>query len=265
MLSAFADAQLARTRRDRRLVGACLVLLVALAWLYLAILAEATAAMESPLHSSSAMWLMPMGEWGVREFALGLAMWMVMMVGMMVPSAAPMLFAYLNVSRSRPAGLSPIAATAAFLLGYLLVWGGFSVVATTAQWALHTTELLGPTMRSSSAMLNALLLIAAGVYQFLPIKNVCLSKCRLPLGFLLTEWRDGWTGAVRMGLRHGAFCVGCCWLLMALLFVGGVMNLAWIALLTLLVAAEKLLPWGRIVASATGIACLAWGVATALV
>jgi predicted metal-binding membrane protein len=259
MLSAFVDAQLARTRRDRRLVGACLVLLVALAWLYLAILAEATAAMESPLHSSSAMWLMPMGEWGAREFALGLAMWMVMMVGMMVPSAAPMLFAYLNVSRSRPAGLSPIAATAAFLLGYLLVWGGFSVVATTAQWALHTTELLGPTMRSSSAMLNALLLIAAGVYQFLPIKNVCLSKCRLPLGFLLTEWRDGWTGAVRMGLRHGAFCVGCCWLLMALLFVAGVMNLLWIALLSAAVLVEKALPFGHQAARVVGVLTIAAG------
>src|SRR4030095_10969884 len=95
--------------------------------------------------------------------------------------------------------------------------GGYSVLATAAEWALHATDLLVPTMRSSSVVLNALLLIAAGIYQFLPIKNVCLSKCRLPLGFLLTEWRDGWTGAVTMGLRHGAFCVGCCWLLMALL------------------------------------------------
>jgi predicted metal-binding membrane protein len=183
-----------------------------------------------------------------------------MMIGMMVPSAAPMLFAYLNVSRSRPASLSPVAATAAFLLGYLLVWGGFSVVATTAQWALHATELLGPTMRSSSASLNALLLIAAGVYQFLPIKNVCLSKCRLPLGFLLTEWRDGWTGAVRMGLRHGAFCVGCCWLLMALLFVAGVMNLLWIALLSAAVLVEKALPFGRQAARAVGVLMIAAGV-----
>jgi len=182
-----------------------------------------------------------------------------MMVGMMVPSAAPMLFAFLNVSRSRPAGLSPIAATAAFLLGYLLVWGGYSVLATAAQWALHATDLLVPTMRSSSVVLNALLLIAAGVYQFLPIKNVCLSKCRLPLGFLLTEWRDGWTGAVTMGLRHGAFCVGCCWLLMALLFVAGVMNLLWIALLSVAVLVEKAVPFGRQAARVIGALMIAAG------
>ena len=174
--------------RDRLVVLAALAAVVALAWAYLAYIVLAQPAMDM---DAIAMAAMPPPVWDIRYFAATLAMWMVMMIGMMVPSAAPMLFAYLNVSRSRPEGLSPIAATAAFLLGYLLVWGGFSVIATIAQWALHATELLGPTMRSSSAVLNALLLIAAGVYQFLPIKNVCLSKCRLSLGFLLTEWRNG--------------------------------------------------------------------------
>jgi len=258
-MNPFTDEQVTSARRDRWLLGSCLVVLVVLAWLYLAILAEATAAMDGGPHSSRAMWLMPMGDWGASEFALGLAMWAVMMVGMMVPSAAPMLFAFLNVSRSRPGGPAPIAATAAFLLGYVAVWGGFSILATAAQWALHSAGLLVPTMRSSSVALNALLLIAAGVYQFLPVKNVCLSRCRLPFGFLLTEWRDGWTGALTMGLRHGGFCVGCCWLLMALLFVAGVMNLLWIALLSAAVLVEKTFRLGGQAARAMGASMIAAG------
>jgi predicted metal-binding membrane protein len=246
-------------RGDRWIVGASLALLILLSWLYLGVMADTVKAMTGEGGSAAYMWLMPMGQWGVTEFVLGFAMWVVMMVGMMLPSAAPMLFAFQRVSRSRPEGASAIGPVGAFLLGYLLVWGMFSFLATVAQWILHATEVLTPAMVSSSNSFNAALLIAAGIYQFVPLKHTCLSKCRVPLGFLLTEWRDGLRGALIMGFRHGAFCVGCCWLLMALLFVGGVMNLLWIALLTVVVLVEKVLPFGRQAASVAGVLMIVGG------
>lgn len=240
-------------RNDRWIIGASLVVLTLLSWLYLAIAADAMKAMTGESGSSADMWLMPMGRWGATEFALGFAMWAIMIIGMMVPSASPVLFAFLRKSRSHPKSASPIGLVGAFLLGYLLVWGLFSLLATATQWLLHTTAVLTPSMVSSNRVFSATLLIAAGAYQFSPLKHICLSKCRVPLGFLLTEWRDGMRGALIMGFRHGGFCVGCCWLLMALMFVAGVMNLLWIALLTGLILVEKVLPFGRQAAGATGV------------
>ncbi len=244
--------------RDRWIMGGCLVLLVLLSWLYLAAMADAMDAMDTG-RESHWMWLMPMGTWGASEFLLGFAMWAVMMVGMMLPSAAPMLFAFLSISRTRPKQSGLLGPAGAFLLGYLVVWGGFSALATAAQWLLHAVALLTPTMQSSSVVLNAALLVAAGIYQFLPIKYACLAKCRLPLGFLMTEWRSGTRGAFIMGLRHGAYCLGCCWLLMTLLFVTGVMSLFWIAVLTPLVLVEKVFPFGRAAARLAGVAMVASG------
>jgi len=203
--------------------------------------------------------LMPMGRWGAIELALCFAMWFVMMVAMMVPSAAPMLFAFHSLSRSRLGRERTGRRFAAFLLGYFFVWSAFSLLATGAQWGLHEAAIVTDLMTSASSTLDAVLLLGAGLYQFAPMKHVCLSRCRTPLGFLLTEWRDGTRGALVMGLRHGAFCVGCCWALMALLFVGGVMNLLWIAALGAAVLVEKVLPFGVMSARIAGLGMLAGG------
>ncbi len=259
------DANLSRAGRDRLIAYACVALLLSLSWFYLAVMADAMDAMDAmdgAQHSSRWMWLMPMGAWGATEFALGFTMWAVMMVGMMLPSATPMLFAFLRVSRARPEPPSHVALAGAFMLGYLVVWTGYSLLATAVQWALHAATLLTPSMRSSSDALSSALLIVAGIYQFTPFKYACLARCRLPFAFLLAEWRDGVRGAMIMGLRHGSYCVGCCWLLMTLLFSVGVMNLLWIALLAALVLVEKAFPLGHRVARAAGVVMTVAGVWT---
>jgi predicted metal-binding membrane protein len=187
---------------------------------------------------------------------------------MMTPSAAPTVLLYGWIYRhaqaqGREQGLAP---TWAFAAGYLLVWLGFALAAVGLHWGLERTGLLSPAMMGSqSKWLSAAVLIAAGLYQLSPLQGACLNHCRSPAHFLSRHWRPGAAGAVRLGALHGAHCVGCCWMLMALLFVGGVMNLAWIAALTLLVTAQKLLPGGRWVGRAAGVAMLAWGAATLLV
>jgi predicted metal-binding membrane protein len=181
-------------------------------------------------------------------------MWWVMMVAMMVPAAAPVILLYGRVHRhwSGPESAPP---TAAFLTGYLACWGGFALIAAGLQ-----TLLVSPmTMAFASRDAAAGLLIAAGLYQLTPVKDACLSRCRSPAAFLSRHYRPGQPGAFRLGMLHGAYCLGCCWLLMALLFVGGVMNLIWVAGLTFLVAAEKLLPGGRLLARLAGVAMIAWG------
>jgi len=250
-------ALVALMRGERLVVAAVLVALTILSWLYLALVADAMSAMRAG-ESSAYMWLMPMGRWGPTEFVLCFAMWSLMMIAMMVPSAAPMLFAFHALDRSRPAGAAA-RRLSAFLLGYLLVWSTFSVVAAAVQWWLHEAAVVTDMMISSSRLFDGVVLLCAGLYQFMPAKSRCLSKCRTPMGFLLTEWREGIWGALIMGVRHGAFCVGCCWALMALLFVGGVMNLVWIALLAGAVLSEKVVPFGAIVAKATGLAMCSSG------
>jgi predicted metal-binding membrane protein len=182
-------------------------------------------------------------------------MWAVMMAAMMLPSALPMILTFVSVS----ARSGQRTRAHAFVAAYLLVWFAFSVAATATQWALQAVGWVDPMIVSTSALLTALLLLIAGVYQFSPLKNVCLSHCRTPMGFLLGEWRAGAKGAFAMGVRHGLFCVGCCWALMALLFVGGVMNLAWIAALSVTVAVEKLAPQGERLARPLGLALIAAG------
>jgi predicted metal-binding membrane protein len=186
-------------------------------------------------------------------------MWAVMMVAMMTPSAAPVVFVFSRVSRSRGGSEASPAGPMVFLLGYLALWIGFSALAAVAQAALGRAQLLTSMGVSTSPALSAGLLIAAGAYQFSPWKYVCLSKCRAPLGFLLTEWRDGWSGAFLMGLRHGLYCTGCCWLVMTILFVAGVMNPAWIAVLTVIVLAERVFPYGRWVSNLVGVAAVCGG------
>ena len=188
------------------------------------------------------------------------AMWWAMMAGMMLPSALPMTLTFATVNRRRRERGTPYVPTAAFVAGYLAAWGAFSIAATAAQWALERAALMEPIMGLSSPLLGGLLLVAAGVYQVTPLKHACLRRCRSPLSFVLGYWREGTAGALRMGAQHGAFCVGCCALLMALLFVGGVMNLLWAAAIAAFVLLEKLLPAGEALARAAGVLASGFGV-----
>jgi predicted metal-binding membrane protein len=198
-------------------------------------------------------------EWDAGRFGLVAAMWWVMMIAMMLPSAAPLILLYARVHRHT--GDAP--PTAPFLAGYLTVWLAFALIAAALHALLEQQGLVSSmTMAAVAPWLSAGFLAAAGIYQLTALKDACLTSCRTPTEFLTRHYRPGAKGAWRMGLLHGAYCVGCCWLLMALLFVGGVMNLAWIAALTLLVAAEKLLPGGHWIARLSGVLFILWGAAT---
>lgn len=257
-------------RRHRAVMIIALALLTALAWVWT--ISGAGMGMD-PLVSfaphkaaDNAMPGMAMGgamaaahPWTIARFGLTLSMWWVMMVAMMLPSAAPTILLYARAAGGGQTSLRP--ATESFLFGYLLIWGAFSAGATLLQMLLEQSGLLAQMqMASQSSMFSAGLLIAAGAYQLSPFKEACLRHCRSPAHFLSRHYAPGPAGALKMGMIHGSYCVGCCWLLMALLFVGGVMNLIWIAALTLLVAGEKLLPFGRAFAIAAGVGCLIGGV-----
>ncbi len=194
-------------------------------------------------------------QWSAANLLAVVAMWAVMMAAMMLPSALPMLQAFMALGRS--AGQR--ARSHQFVCAYLLVWSFFSVAAAAAQWLLQALGWIGPMAVSRSATLSGALLLVAGAYQFSPLKRVCLARCRTPMGFLIGEWRGGRFGGFVMGWRHGLFCLGCCWALMALLFVGGVMNLAWIAALSITVAVEKLAPGGERMATGLGLILLGAG------
>jgi len=238
----------AALKRDRAIVLAAIAGLSALAWAYLLALS-----LWMPHETMAMAMAMPhMHAWGVAEVVLTWVMWAVMMVAMMTPSAAPMILTFAAINRRRQSQQGPLVPTAVFVLGYLLVWGGFSIVATLAQWGLHTAALLSPMVVVTSPVVGGLLLIAAGIFQWTPLKASCLTQCRSPLGFLMTEWREGTWGALVMGLRHGTYCVGCCWVLMALLFVAGVMNLLWVAVIAVLILVEKVLPRGELVGRMAG-------------
>lgn len=275
-------------RRDRAITAAGLAVLCALAWVYVATGAglghsawDMTALslfphkVAAPMAGMAGMDMsgmdMPMpipADWTVGRWALTVAMWQTMMVAMMAPSATPTVLLYARVHRHAQGqgSVEGLAPTPAFLAGYLLVWLAFSVAAAALQWALERAGLVSAsTLGSQSRWLSAAILVGAGLYQLSPLHKVCLNHCRSPATFLSRHWRPGATGAVRLGSQHGAYCVGCCWLLMALLFVGGVMNLAWIGALTLLVMAEKVFPGGRWVGAAGALVLLAWGAVTLVV
>ncbi len=242
-------------RRDRIVVLSGLALIVVLSWAYVSSLASDMRDMDMATEIA-----MPqMQAWGVTGFALMVVMWAVMMVAMMTPSAAPMILMFAGINRRRQKQQVPYVPTSVFLLGYLVVWSAFSVLATAVQWGLHTVSLLSPMMVSTSPILGGILLLVAGIYQWTPLKQACLSKCRSPLGFVLNEWRAGRWGAFLMGLKHGSYCTGCCWSLMALLFVAGVMNLLWVAAIAGFILLEKMTPAGHRMGQAAGVLLAAWG------
>jgi predicted metal-binding membrane protein len=240
MASSTPDLTSRLLHRERSILAAGLTLLMLLSWWYIL----RGGGMEP---SMSAMRPPPLG-------AL-VAMWWLMMLAMMLPSATPALLLYAQVRqiRSRDAD---IGATWLFLAGYLAVWLLFSLAAAVAQ-----RLLTGPSMALGNDVAKGAVLLAAGLYQLSPLKGACIGLCRSPAQFISRHWRPGWEGAVRLGLRHGLYCLGCCWMLMVLLFVGGVMNLLWIVGLTLIVTIEKLAPGGPLIGKAAGVALIAWGLA----
>jgi len=201
-----------------------------------------------------------LSSWPVATLLPLFLMWAVMMIAMMLPSALPMILTFAAVTRNRQRLGRSCVSMSIFVLGYLAIWCVFSALAAWGQWWLHRHALLSESMTSTSVWLGGTLLLGAGVFQFSPLKNTCLTHCRGPLEFIMTRWREGSGGAFRMGLEHGAFCTGCCWALMALLFVAGVMNVIWIAALTLLVCLEKMLPARARISIATGVLLAAWGI-----
>jgi predicted metal-binding membrane protein len=210
------------------------------------------------LRRGQTMCVPPDAPWQWPDLATGILMWAVMMVAMMLPSAAPMTLLFARLDRRRRAGGNAGVPTALFVTGYVLVWTGWSVLAAAGAWALQSTLLLSPHLTLDAPSLAGGVLVAAGVYQTTPLKTACLAGCQSPMGFLLTRWREGRAGALVMGLRHGAICVGCCWALMGLLFVVGVMNLAWVAALTGYVLLEKSVA-GALPSRLVGLGLVGWG------
>ena len=227
-------------RRDFLAITSSLSGITVLSWVYLLIMARDMAKPES-----LCMTAMRLHHWDAGYFWMMFTMWAIMMVGMMVPSAVPMILIYAAVARKAQSQGTPIASAGAFTAGYIFMWTVFSLCATVAQSQLDKAALLSPMMVANSPRLGAGLLMAAGIYQWLPLKDNCLTHCRSPFHFISSHWRPGNTGAFRMGIAHGAFCIGCCWVLMLLLFVGGVMNVLWIAAITIFALLEKVLPLGN--------------------
>ena len=239
-------------RRDRAVTLTALLAASLSAWAYIL----SGLGMEMHAAPASAMGMPMAPGWTVPHFALMLAMWAAMMMAMMLPSAAPMILLFATIERRRRT-TAPFAATALFLAAYVVVWMGFSVTATLLQWQLDRLALLSPAIAGTNALLAAAVSIAVGVYQFTPLKRTCLRHCRSPLEFITHDWNRGPFG---IGLRHGIFCLGCCWMLMLLLFVGGVMNLVRVAAVAVFILAEKTLRRGEWLSYGAGAAMIGWGV-----
>lgn len=246
-------------RRDRMILIVGIVCLTAISWAYM--IYEARAMQVTGVCRCLGMKMSgpDTSAWSVSTLLPLFLMWAEMMVAMMLPTVAPMALTFALVNRKRREREQPYAPAAIFLGGYLAIWTAFSAVLALGQWALHGAALLSPMMASTSAWFAGGLLVSAGIFQFTPWKHSCLTHCRSPLNFLLSEWREGRSGAFVMGVKHGAYCTGCCWVLMALLFVLGVMNVLWIAAITALVLIEKALPRGAFIGHLAGGALVAWG------
>lgn len=232
---------------------AALGIVATMAWVYTLSGAAVTAPMGAVAMQHMA--------WSPAHALLMFAMWWIMMIAMMLPAAAPVALLFAAINRRKRDAAGAFVPTAVFLAGYLAMWGAFSLVATAAQWALDVSGLMSASMATDSERLGGAILMAAGIYQFSPAKTGCLRHCQSPVAFLSRHWHKGAAGALRMGMQHGAYCVGCCWFLMALLFFSGVMNVYWIAGLTLYVAMEKTVRLGHWLRATSGAALGAWGAA----
>jgi predicted metal-binding membrane protein len=242
-------------QRDRAIVLAALVMLAGLAWAYVLWLARDMAIPMGTMMAPAAR------TWSAADFGFTFAMWAVMMIGMMTPSAAPMILLYARVARQAQTQGRVFAATGWFAAGYLLAWTGFAALAALAQGVLLDGALITPMLASAARYFGGAVLIAAGIYQWTPLKDACLAQCRAPLDFIMRHggFKPAAHRALGLGIRHGLYCIGCCWALMALLFVGGVMNVLWIAGIAIFVLIEKVFPAGRIVGRIGGAALILAG------
>jgi predicted metal-binding membrane protein len=236
--------------RDHAAILLALIGLAAISWLYIYLQMSPMDEIAMPVAFS---------PWTAADFALNIAIWWVMMPGMMLPSAAPMILTFATVNRRKRTRGRPFVPTAVFTTGYLIAWGLFGIAATLADWGLEQTAVMSPMTQRLSPALGAAIIIVAGAYQLTPFKYVCLTNCRSPFEFVLNHWRDGAVGALRMGFEHGLYCLGCCWFLMALLFAAGTMSLLWMAAITAFVLAEKLFPAGHWIARVSGLAMMVSG------
>jgi predicted metal-binding membrane protein len=252
-------------KRDRSIVGWALAGFVILSWSYILLGgALGTPALQmsgfpTAPNVSDPMAAMQPVSWTAGYALLIFVMWWLMMLATMLPSAAPMVLLFAALTRKQDTSAAPYVGTGLFGSGYLLVWAGFSAVAVVLQWQLGRLAMLSPMMVTTSVTLGAILLIAAGIWQFTALKHACLRHCRAPAEFLTHHWRTGQAGAVLMGMQHGVYCLGCCWMLMLLLFYGGIMNLYWIAGLATVILFEKLAPFGTWIGSFVGLALIVWG------
>ncbi|WP_331374743.1 DUF2182 domain-containing protein [Sinorhizobium chiapasense] len=251
-------------KRDRIVFLAALSIVIVIAWTYVLAGAGMNVSGLETICATPGRAGIPMmmpAVWDMSHAALMFIMWWVMMIAMMLPSAAPAVLLFGAMSRRQKEKGNPFVPTSLFASAYLIAWAGFSIVAVGLQWGLEHSALLSPMLDSASATLDGTLLLLAGIYQLTPLKRACLRQCRSPLQFILTHWRGGTIGAFRMGIEQGASCVACCWFLMGLLFFGGVMNLYWMVGLTTFVLLEKVLPMGSRLGNLVGVALIVWGAA----
>jgi predicted metal-binding membrane protein len=247
-------------QRDRVIVIGCIFATVALAWSYLAVsVFEMSDKATMANAATSAMADVRAAPWSAADFLTALSMWAVMMIGMMLPTAIPMALMFVRVNRKRRRDDDAFVPTGVFVAGYVAIWSVFSLVMTFLQWGLEEFGMFSSMVGKINVLFGGLVLVAVGIYQWTPLKDACLRLCQTPLGFFMTRWREGTGGVFRMGLSHGAYCIGCCWALMLLMFVGGVMNLLWMALLTALVLTEKIAPPGSWLPRTFGTVLIGWG------
>ena len=225
-------------KRDRLIIIGGLFFIALLSWLYIIYLYKQMNYMDM----NALFFAMPMTpEWTYIDFILLFLMWLVMMIAMMTPSVSPLILVFATINRERKQQDHPFVNVALLMAGYFLVWAVFSLAATSLQWLLQEISLLSPDMKSTSKIFGGIILITSGIFQFTPLKQTCLAHCRTPLNFVLQHWKEGKQGALRMGIENGFYCLGCCWMLMVLLFVTGIMNLLWVSIIALFVLVEKIL------------------------
>lgn len=241
-------------QRDRLILLLGLIGVSAIAWFYTILMSVDTG------HAAHHAMLAQPRAWTTTDLAMTFGMWTVMMLAMMLPTAAPMVLTLAKISRGQSVSTNPVAPASGFLLGYAIVLTAFSLAAAVVQWGLHQASWTTMAGESTNRVFAGAVLLGAGAFQFSQFKEACLHRCRSPLWFLMTQWQPGSVGGIKMGISHGRFCIGCCWALMALMFVGGSMNLLWTAGLAVLMLAEKALPAGRTVGRIAGIGLIVWGV-----
>ena len=245
-------------KKENIFVILCISILIILSWLYIFNISsmKAPGTMDSKLNNI----VMPqMEKWTLNDILTTFAMWSVMMIAMMLPSAMPMILVFSAVNKKRHSFGNQFVPTSIFVFGYIIVWVVFSFVAALTQLIIHNFALLSPDIRIINPVLSGIILISAGIYQFTPVKEICLKNCQSPLSFMMGYWRDGKVGAFIMGLHHGLYCAGCCWILMILLFVAGVMNLLWISLIAVFIFLEKVIQRNHLLSYIAGFLLIVWG------